>query len=176
MARIIALGISYARPSIPSKTLRNDLHGVILTDTTGELVVDYYWAVFVHNGRAPFSMPFGRYLVWFRNPKDDPRLDNGVSPRRVAQLRHLTAEQFRAGLLANKTAIAAGLEPPMVVRREIRTRTPAKPFFSNAPGGGMHGFTDHVQQETGAFVRGLIREQIGDDAISPISVVVRVRI
>lgn len=176
LARIGALGIDYATPKIPSRALRADLHVNIQDDTHGELAIDYFWARFVHDGRRPFSMPPGSYLVWFRNPQEDPRLDQGVTPRTRDKLRHLTAAQFAEGLQRNKEAVKAGLPPPMVVRREIFKATPARPFFSNEAGGGMNGFAAHVQNELSLFVREELRGLIGEDVLSGPTLVVKVKL
>ena len=155
-------GVRWVRPKIPSKTLRAATRfetigeslgpfNALLGQNTGRIHVPHYWALFVHDGRLPFSMPFGHYMVWFKDPHLDPRLTGGKTPERASQLRHLTAEQF-------KEAVELGL---VIVARRIRKATPPTPFFENGAGGGMFGFAEAVNQKFGVEVQGYIRDQIG---------------
>lgn len=149
----------WVRPKIPSRTLRKALNLFVVSDTEGRIQIPHYWALYVHNGRGPFSAPAGRYLVWFRNPKDDPRLRNGVTPVRASQLRHLTPSEYYHWLQVNAQARKEGRDPPMVVTRAVRKGTPPNRFF--ATDGGMRGFPQRAQEVVREDVLKHIRESIG---------------
>lgn len=131
-----------------SKTLARAM--VVIPDSSprrklaiARIHIPHYWAVYVHDGRGPFRMRRGRFMVWWKNPKLDPRLRGGRSPRRAANLRRLTKAEFQAALEDRNAWIAAGGDPydaPVVITSAIKRRTPPNKFFSNEPGGGMAGF------------------------------------
>lgn len=150
--RIGLLGLERARPQVTraSRTLGRALNLFVLPQTdptriTARIQIPHYWAVYVHDGRGPFGPRYKKFLVWFRNPKDDPRLRNGIPPVRARQLKRLTKDQWLAGLEANQIARAAGQPVPMIVTRYVSTPTPARPFFSNESALGMKGFIDTVR-------------------------------
>lgn len=160
------LGYNYVRPKIPSRTLRRSLRFEVLGvsvglfdpkvgGSVGRLHVPHYWALYVHNGRGPFNMPRGKFMVWFKDPRQDPRLRGGKTPERVSQLRHLTAEEFYRALQLDQ----------IIVTSRIRKPTPPTPFFANEAGGGMQGFADHVNQQVNAKVREYLLNQIGKDIL-----------
>lgn len=74
---------------------------------TDALVVrnPFYWARFYYLGRGAVRPREARFLVWFRDPSDDPRL-RPSPPRRIDQVRRLTAEQFRDALAAKQIIVA----------------------------------------------------------------------
>lgn len=80
-----------------------------------------YWAVYYHDGRGPVAprAPGIRFLVWFRNPDQDPRNPSGAM--RAAEVRRLTAEEFEEALAAGQLVVAAQAGP-----------APAHPFFIQA--------------------------------------------
>jgi hypothetical protein len=131
----------HVTPKIPSRTLRAALQ-VSIEETVGvmfaRLHLPHYWAIYAHDGRGPISKQRG-FLVFFRNPDDDPRLAAGY-PERAAAIRHLTREQWRAGLERNRRHIAAGGDPfdaPMIVVRRVGPAQGAF-FFTR----GMAGFLE----------------------------------
>lgn len=152
LRQLLALGVLTAKPSIPSTTLREALRPIVdLPGQVGRLHITHYWALFVHDGRrGGFGPKRGRYLVWFRDPKQDPRLRGGKTPARAAQLRQLTGAQWRAGLKANRAARAAGQPPVMIVTPWVAKGTKARPFFSNDAGGGMASFPAKARELIGA--------------------------
>jgi hypothetical protein len=153
------LGIRYVKPKVPSKTLRKSLNFFAARETKGYIQIPHYWALYVHDGRQPFSMPAGRYLVWFRDPADDPRLPNGVSPVRAKDLRHLSAEEYSFWLDQNRQAVKDGREPPMIVTRRIRKPTPPTHFFEN--NAGMKGFAEFAEKAVAEDVQEYLRTEIG---------------
>lgn len=162
-------GEARARPKIPSSTLRRDLRSEVDPFSHSEvgsvrLRVSYYWSLYVHDGRRPFSMPPGRMMVWWRNPRDDPRLRRGITPRRLGQLRRLTKAQFAEALEERRRWIASGGDPyrsPVVITRAVRRPTRPTPFFGNSPGEGMHGFV----RDVGTLAQRRVREWILEDAL-----------
>lgn len=128
-----------------------------------DLTIPHYWAVYVHDGRRPFRK--GRYMVWWRNPKLDPRLRDGRTPKRARDLRRLSRDQFLAAAALRQQWIKQGGDPydaPVIITKEVRKATPPNPFFENGSGGGMAGFRSVAgrlaQNEFSRFVR----EQVGE--------------
>lgn len=122
------------------------------------LGVPHYWAVYIHQGYGPFLTRWEagkdplpgqtrrpKWLVWFDNPADDPRLMTGY-PVRETDIVRLTKEQWRAvvrRIWAGDTTVHianARSKPPG------HPHVPGKPFFSNAPGGGMNAFYNEARQ------------------------------
>jgi hypothetical protein len=165
--RIARFGVTYVRPSIPSRTLRKALNVLQDTPTRAFIQIPHYWALYVHDGRAPFSAPPGRLLVWFRDPKDDPRLSGGISPVRANQLRQLTPSQFYFWLTQNAIARAEGRDPPMIVTRHVRKRTPGAHFFEND--GGMRGFAEAVSEKFNPEVQKELTRQLAEGGLLDIN-------
>lgn len=97
----------------------------------GALTIDFYWAVYLHDGRKAQSRSDGYYVFWRRPSRaKDPRLQGGFHRARTeAEEKRLTRAQFRQGLKANKRAKEAGREPPMIVT-QFTSATPPTLFFS----------------------------------------------
>lgn len=167
----------FVRPKIPSKTLRAALKVVEAAGTTGavggEFTVSlpHYWALYVHDGRLPFTMPAGQVMCWFREPSDDPRLGGGY-PVRVADQRHLTYNEFKHFMHLNRMMerlvygrLRLPGEPqvgPMIVTNRIRKPTQARRFFDNSV--GMAGFGTKAgeigRSEFSAFVAERLAEEL----------------
>lgn len=153
--------IRWVRPylSTKSKTLaesltkRFDLSGPSRVD----VYLPHYWAVYVHDGRKPFSKQ--KFMLWFRDPKDDPRLRGGYPVRRSG-VRRLSRRQFYYWLQKNKEALAAGEPPPMIVTKVIRKATPPTRFFEND--GGMKGFPDRAGEIVKREFSQHVKETLGD--------------
>lgn len=128
-------GVAVARPVVRehSKTLARALTTVRKNSQLVALHIPHYWAVYVHDGRrAPVrARNGGVYLVWFRDRDADPR---GIKQERYSEWRHLTSEEFQRGLLLNKAARKLGLDPPMIVVRQVTKPTPPTRFFMNTHG------------------------------------------
>lgn len=163
--QLTVLAASWAKPKIPSKTLRNALEqlvpGAVRSGRCkGGLYIPHYWALYVHDGRGAFSAPKGHYLVWFRDPRNDPRLANGETPARARDLKYLTKEQFLFWLERNIEAREAGLDPPMIVRRAVLRGTRGSYFFEND--GGMFSFARYAQEKVAPFVQARLTDEIRD--------------
>jgi hypothetical protein len=89
--------------------------------STAAVEVPHYWAVYYHDGRGPVQprSPGVRFLVWFKNPDDDPRNPSGTV--RAVDIRRLTEEEFQNALDAGQLVIAQEAGP-----------APAHPFFLEA--------------------------------------------
>lgn len=116
-----------------SRTLRDALR-VVREGNRWFVGVPHYWAVYYHDGRkAARSVREDGFLVWYKNPQDDPR-HNGTFPVRASQLRTLqqagiSLERLRADLESGRAVIA---------RSSPRSGAPVagKPFFVR----GLRGF------------------------------------
>lgn len=125
--------------AIPSDTLRRSLVVVKPTGLPNDLEarLPHYWAKILHNGRGPVSANpssgGSKFLLFYRNPADDPRLSRG-RPRRVSQIRkgNINPKQLRADLKAGKAVLTKNVGP-------ARGRF----FFDNFI--GMRGFTADVR-------------------------------
>ena len=170
-----------ALPFIPSEQLQAALYSQELSDSRGLIRVPHYWARFIHDGRGPSpgASGTGKILVWFRNPKDDPRLPGGKYPVRRSDIRRLTRGQFRKWSRINqriinsyrrftgkRTLTAAdyrAMNLPMIIAKNSpgnRGRVIGVPFFSNAPGGGMFGFRKEMNVAGKNIVNGFVRERL----------------
>ncbi len=103
------------------------------------IYIDHYWARFVHDGRGKFGPPKGsQFYVWYKDRKEDPRLSaSGGYPRRFREVRKLTREEFIRDKKAGKLV---WVDARLGVGK-VHTGVPGSPFFSNAAGGGMRGFS-----------------------------------
>lgn len=112
---------------IPSETLRNSIEIHLRIDAglvTTSLEWPHYWAVYYHDGRGPLRPVNGKYLVYFLDPEDDPRFDQGY-PVRASEIKRLelTPEEF-------KDAIASG---KMIVTNHVK-RGRARRFIDRLAG------------------------------------------
>lgn len=103
---------------IRSRTLRNALVVIEGTDGTFRLHVPHYWAIYYHDGRGPIRAKPGHFLVYFKNPDQDPRLRGG-HPERSNQIRRLTKAEFQKAVRAGQV---------IATKRVKRAR--GNPFFA----------------------------------------------
>ncbi len=143
LLRMLRLARDRVRPLVPSRTLRRDMQLFVDRSERGILQFPYYWAVYVHDGRGPFGVHSrarrGRrkpsVIVWFKNPKDDPRTNGGRDyPRRERQVRQLTRAQYEEGLKRNRQRSKGN--PFMVVVKRVNSSRPGVPFIDR----GLRGF------------------------------------
>ena len=168
-------------PVIPSEQLQAGLYTQELTDSRGLIRVPHYWARFIHDGRGPSpgASGTGKILVWFRDPKDDPRYPGGIYPVRRSDVKRLTRGQFRKWSRINQQIINAyrrttgkrsltaadyrAMNLPMIIAKSSpgnRGRVIGVPFFSNAPGGGMFGFRKEMNVVGGRIVSTFVRQEL----------------
>lgn len=151
------LASAKARPQIPSRTLRRALIVIRVTDQQVKMNITHYWAVFVHDGRSSKRLAGNKFMAWYKNPRDDPRLRpfGGQTPPRASQL--IGLRQALIGSLQFKRDKAAG---KIIFAQEVRGTT-GVPFFSNEAGGGMRGFVDQANATATPLARQHILRQIG---------------
>lgn len=121
--------------------------------------VPHYWAVYYHDGRrAAQSNRDNGFLVWYKNPQDDPR-HGGTFPVRASQLRSLkqagiSLERLRADIDSGR-AVIARYSP------RSRRRVAGKPFFKQ----GLTGFfRSGVRQLATAEFRKKLRAALPKEA------------
>lgn len=155
-------GYRKAIVAIRSKQLRAGLKRVKRGDSVWALHIPHFWAVYLNDGRKAVSPKTATYLVWFRDPKQDPRLNNGRTPERASQIRRLTQAQFKKFAAINRKKIKAYKQrtgkriltssdyasmnlPMVVVKQSPRSgdSVPGQHFFDNVPG-GMGGFIEEA--------------------------------
>ena len=77
--------LEFTKTSTPATSLKKAMTASYRKIPRGHQIIvhiPHYWAEYYHDGSGPVSMPKGRYMVWFRNPKDDPRLKGGYPIKR----------------------------------------------------------------------------------------------
>ena len=107
-----------------AQALREDLHVQVLgfdeKSASSVVLTDFYWAVYYHDGRGPIKARPGKFLVFFRDPDDDPRIRGSARdyPRRAADARKLSLSKgqfnrlLRSGrLVATKRVGPAAAHP-----------------------------------------------------------------
>lgn len=118
-----------ARQAIDSETLKDSLM-IELRPTSDQIIVGvpHYWAIYYHDGRGPIRAKPGRWLVYFKDPAEDPRIANGY-PVRAADIVRLTREQFMEGLARGQ----------LIVTKSVGPADP-HPFFTD----GMHSLSGEI--------------------------------
>jgi hypothetical protein len=120
-------------PQIPSEALRNGLRLLQRHSSTGaELFIPHYWAIYVHDDRQPFGPRRAKVLVWFADPKDDPRRPNDVV--RFSDWRSLKRQEFLDGIQRNIQRKSVGLPAFMFVRKFQPHAREGAEFFSKGLG------------------------------------------
>lgn len=136
--------VAYSRPKIPSATLQNNIRVRRNPSGSGhQMYLPHYWAIYIHEGRGPVTPKEKLYLVWFRNPKDDPRIRKTYGVKRPP--RSLKPSEWKFWNGENAKAKRAGQPVPMIVTQfagESRSyraggRFPSR-FWGNEA--GMRGF------------------------------------
>lgn len=154
----IAYQVALPKVNRWSKALAIAMRAEVISRTEARLYIPHYWAVYVNDGRRAFSARNTVFLVWFRNPADDPRFSGSTTPERRSQVRRLTPGEWDGFLEDNRKAISEGRQTPMIVARHVGPVS-AKKFFDN--NGGMSdfhrlaglaakkSFGEHIKQSVG---------------------------
>jgi hypothetical protein len=99
LRRLGAVAIRNARARCKSKTLRRSMEFIQDAPLKGRVFVPHYWAVYFHEGRGGVprkALKKGRFLVWYKNPRLDPRNAGGYPVRASEQRRlNLSKKEFR---------------------------------------------------------------------------------
>lgn len=157
-----------SRPLIPSSTLRDALliDETALDSNTISLFIPHYWALYVHDGRgAPFGPIKGRYLIWWRNPAEDPRFPGRQTPERHKSIRKLTRGEFKKAFKIFRDAMKAGTVSPVVIVKQVRKETKGSFFFDNRQ--GMAGFAE--------LARRIVRRRMSDHVARLVGSTMKVR-
>ena len=135
MRALLQAGRAFVTPKIRSKTLRNSLRTVVdFSGNRGRLNIPYYWARYYHDGRGPVYPVYKKWLVWFKDPRKDPRLAQGYP---------MTRTQAMSRRLRMSPAVFSALRQSgdiIVVKRSGPAK--ANPFFTE----GMRGFKTVADQ------------------------------
>lgn len=146
LAEIGVLARNRARTKIQSATLRDSLEIELQPVSSAVVVgVPHYWAIYYHDGRGPVRAKPGKWLVYFKDPADDPRLTAGF-PVRATDIIRLTREQFLAALAADQ----------LIVTKSVGPADP-HPFFTR----GMDGFQGKVHAPAKRFMATILSDFIG---------------
>lgn len=122
---------------IGSRTLREAVR--LIVDAQGgraELYIPHYWALYYHDGRKGFGPITASKLVFFDDPRDDPRLEGGY-PERDFDIRTLTRDEYEEGLRQNAERRANGEGPFMFVVDSVGPAA-AHPFFDQLQNGAAN--------------------------------------
>lgn len=123
------------KPFVTSAALRRSMY-VMKEKRSGSyrIVFPQFWAIYYHNGRDAITAAPGKFLVYFPDPRNDPRLKAGY-PTLKKQVRHLTAAQFAFGVKMNKKLEkqGRGTMAYMVFTRHVGPAR-AHPFIKEALG------------------------------------------
>ena len=153
--------LATARATVGSRTLREAMF--LLMDAragVADIVVPHYWAVYYHDGRAGFAAPSGRFLVFYPDPDDDPRLEGG-RPVRFSDARHLSREEFLEGLDRNEERASSGLPPFMLVVRSVGPAG-AHPFFDRLTAGAAARMDQLAGAALDAHVQAVVDDEGGE--------------
>lgn len=184
---LLKLGFNFVFPKIPSTQLKAALQIKKIDNTAGYLWVPHYWAIYVHNGRGDAGPVSSTYLVWFRNPQDDPRYPGGKYPVKRSDIKRLTKEQFQEWASRNREIIRdykkrtgktrldssdyESMRLPMIVaKRSPRTLgghmagrrfdyDKGVPFFDNNDVRGMAGFRELANAKGAAMINKYITDR-----------------
>ncbi len=130
---------------IGSTTLRNAIRLIITeSEDRGDLFIPHYWAIWYHDGRGSVSPVTARKLVFFDDPRDDPRIKGG-RPVKESQVRRLTRAQYQEGLRRNRLR-PPGSRPFMYVVDSVGPSRP-QPFFTQLAEGAAERAAPVVERE-----------------------------
>lgn len=173
IGKIGRAALRHVGPKIDSVTLRRAVRYERLSRSRGRLFIPHYWAIYQHDGRGSVRPQTARSLVFFVDPKDDPRLRGGY-PIRVKDIRKLTRDEFEEGQRMNQEMYAqspgGGRMQYMVIINAVGPTRPNKSykFFED----GMRMFP----QEAGAIALRHIRQFMSRYAVRrSASVIIGVR-
>lgn len=143
LAELGLLAREQARRKLESQTLRDAMFVDIVPEEDKVVVgVPHYWAIYYHDGRGPIRAKPGKWLVYFKDPSQDPRIKNGY-PERAASIVRLSREQFLDALARDE----------LIVVKSVGPAAP-HPFFTR----GMDGFQDKVHAPARRFMSSLMDE------------------
>lgn len=102
LRRVGQEALAKVKAKVTSQTLRQSFR---LRKLPGKdavaIATPYYWARYFFNGRGEVSPKEKTWLVWFQDPRTDPRNQGGY-PKRKSDRRRLTKEEFAWGMAMNR--------------------------------------------------------------------------
>lgn len=159
LVKVSQRALGFAKPvvGIASSHLAARLERVIEDDENAALHIPHYWAINVHDDRPRVvPRPGKKFLVWFTDPRDDPRLQP-EPPVRKSEVRtmHLFESEWQAALEENQVRRSFGLPPFMVIARSAPA-TRGHFFFSQ----GMKPFEstigNTIKADFDVFMKGIV--------------------
>lgn len=130
LARVASFNIAAEVPTRAYGRLRQSFR-FIVTSTRVIIYSTYYWARWVNDGRGSVHAKDGEWLIFFEDPKDDPRIKSGY-PRKPEQVKRLTPRQFEKALERDQLIMAESVGPAEGLQflekgiRKSREEIPAK--------------------------------------------------
>lgn len=158
---------SVTRSETVKKYLYNRITGKGVT-----FIVPHYWIPYYHDGRGGFGPKDQPYLVYYRNPRDDPRIAGGY-PLRRSDTKKLTPSQFREGMRTNYALYrknpGGGRFQHMVVKglaggsKRVGPTRPHKtdPFYVNGLEDIEDVIRDTADEEITKFIKDITRLKKG---------------
>lgn len=142
---------------IGSRTLREAVRLIVDAQAgTAELYIPHYWAVYYHDGRKGFGPITSSKLVFFADPKDDPRLVGG-HPERDFDIRTLTRDEYEHGLAVNAERRKNGQAPFMFVLDRVGPAA-GHPFFNQLSNGAAGRMDLPARRATDDAIQALVDE------------------
>lgn len=148
--------LAMATDSRKAKSLRDDLKLQIINvgELTSEarIISDFYWAIYYHDGRGPIQARPGKFLVFYRNPDDDPRIGGAARnyPRRLAEV-----EPLRLSKAAFNQLLRAG---KLVMTQRVKG-APAHPYFEVGFAALQARYGNKVEAIMSRCVTGLLAQE-----------------
>ncbi len=100
LARLMRDEIAKKAPQGPYGRLKTSFRANALPSGHAVVWSIYYWALFVNDGRGPIHAGDGQ-LLFYRDPRDDPRVQEGY-PTKPSNRRRLTTAEVRVGLFTRR--------------------------------------------------------------------------
>lgn len=150
---IASRALQRVRPLIESRTLREALRAQYIGRRCF-LGVPHYWAIYYHDGRGPaYPRKRTRWLVWYPNPKNDPR-HRGIYPVRRKEIRSLRDVGYSWDDIMRD--VRAGIAVIAKVSPRNEGRVAGHPFFKR----GLTGFFNRGSFDRVNLFRRLLRQEI----------------
>lgn len=109
LARIASGNIASFIPMATYGRLRRSIKFIVTTDRVTIYSI-YYWARWANDGRGPVFAQPDKFLVFFEDPHDDPRI-KGDYPRKPGQVKRLTRRQLERARDADQVIVTESVGP-----------------------------------------------------------------
>jgi hypothetical protein len=155
-AAILALATDSRRGKALRESMEIRLEQVGSDQVDGLVHLPFYWAIYYHDGRGPIQK--GKFMVFFSNPDEDPRIDGGSRnyPVRVTDIRRLILSKSKFNRLVREGRI--------IMTKRVGPADP-HPFFESA---GLRGLQTEVTPIAIAEIETCIVDFLGElDLLRP---------